>query len=104
MTILKSIPHFGRTLVLLWVGLLQPGSSAAIEAPEPPGIAARSNRTVESVVRELAARSANWVAPPAALETLEYEFVSGLARILLGSWSAWLFHVVSTLKAASIMS
>ena len=30
----------------------------------------------DGVVRELAARSANWVAPPAALETLEYDFIS----------------------------
>lgn len=77
MMFLKSIPHFGRTLLMLWVGLLQPGPTATIEPLQPPGIAAESGRTAETVVRELGARSANWVVPPAALETLEYDFISG---------------------------
>ena len=77
MTFLTSIPHFGRTVALLWVGLLQPGLTATIEPSQPPVIPAGSGRTAETVVRELAARSAKWIAPPAALETLEYDFVSG---------------------------
>src|SRR5208337_3638365 len=34
-------------------------------------------QNAETVVRDLAARSASWFAPPASLKTLEYDFVSG---------------------------
>ena len=30
-----------------------------------------------TLVRDLAARSASWLAPPGSLETLEYDFISG---------------------------
>ena len=56
MTILKSIPHCGRTLSLFWVGLLQVlnTSGGTRTSTQLPGIAAVSDRTAESVVGELA--------------------------------------------------
>ena len=65
------LPQFAQAFSLLWVGLLQLVRTSADGSPQPPGIAAAPGRTAETVVRELTARSASWVAPPATLETLE---------------------------------
>jgi hypothetical protein len=44
---------------------------------QPTGKSTGPPPPAESVVRDLAAHSASWIAAPAALETLEYDFVSG---------------------------
>ena len=72
-----SIRRVRHVLLLLSASLLQVVLTSVEASPQPPEIAAGFAHTAESVVRELAARSANWLAPPAALETLEYDFVSG---------------------------
>jgi hypothetical protein len=77
MMFLMPIPQFAQAFLLLWVGLLQLVLTSADGSPRPPGIAAEPGRTAATVVRELGARSASWVAPPATLETLEYDYVSG---------------------------
>ena len=54
------------------------GRLSANASPQPPSkITPAAAPAADAVVRELAARSASWVEPPAALETLEYEFILG---------------------------
>ena len=75
-----SIPHVHRALSLFLVPFLQLGMDAAGGALPAPQSEAPPAPNTETIIRDLAARSASWIAPPAALETLEYDFVSGSAR------------------------
>jgi hypothetical protein len=55
-----------------------PARPAAGDGGQPaPKQAASDVPTPDEVVRRLAARSADWLAPPESLRTLEYDFVSG---------------------------
>ncbi len=74
---LLSIAHGHRALALLRVALLQFGLLAAAAPAQPPAIAGGADQNANTIVRDLAARSASWIAPPASLKTLEYDFVSG---------------------------
>ena len=74
---LLSIAHVHRALALLRVALLQFGLLAAAAPAQPPAIAGGADQNANTIVRDLAARSASWIAPPASLKTLEYDFVSG---------------------------
>src|SRR5271157_4488444 len=63
-----------KALPLLVIAL-RTGLLAA--AAQPRAIAGLADQNADTIVRNLAARSASWIAPPATLKTLEYDFVSG---------------------------
>lgn len=77
MMILKPLSHVERLLLTVGVVLFQCARLAANEPGPPPANADGTAQNAETILRELAARSANWIAPPATLENLEYDFVSG---------------------------
>src|SRR5271157_1001733 len=72
-----TISHVHGALRLLRVTILQFGLFAAVGPLQPLAIAKAPVGEAEILVRDLAARSANWIAPPATLEKLEYELLSG---------------------------
>ncbi len=69
----RAFRLFHRALPLLRVALLQFGLLSAAARAQPPAIAGGAAQNADALVRNLAARSANWIAPPATLENLEYQ-------------------------------
>src|SRR5271166_1735319 len=77
MIAVMSISYLYRAIQFLQIAILQFGLLAADGPRQPPAIAREAAQDAEIVLRELATRSASWIAPPVTLENLEYEFLSG---------------------------
>ncbi len=77
MMAVKSIYRVERALVLLGVALFLGPLLAADGPGQQPSSAVDAKQNTETILRELAARSANWISSPANLEKLEYDFISG---------------------------
>lgn len=70
------VSRVDRAIALLWPALVI--ALLAMDGPLPPsGAAGDTAKDPVTLVRDLAARSSRWLAPPGSLETLEYDFISG---------------------------